>query len=77
MLNKANYARSFSSGLEVLGIEVVVIIHALTGIAANEKNMTDMFFLPGKGHFIDGLQLFLGEMDFDSLVAVLKLLLDN
>lgn len=35
-----------------------------------------MFFLPGKGHFVEGLQLFLGEIDFDSLVAVFNLLLD-
>ena len=77
MLDKTDYARSLARGLEVVGIEVIVITNALTGITVNEKNIADMFFLPGQRHFIEGLQFLLGEINLDSLVAVFNLLLDN
>lgn len=77
LLDKSDYACSLAGGLEVVGIEVVVITYSLTGIAANEKNIADMLFLSGQRHFVEGLQFLLGEIDFDSLVAVFNLLFDN
>ena len=35
LLDKTDYARSLAGGLKVVGIEVVVITHALTGVATN------------------------------------------
>lgn len=41
LLDKTDYACYLAGGLKVVGIEVVVITHLLTGIAANEKNISD------------------------------------
>ncbi len=49
----------------------------MTGVAADEKNIADVLFIPGQWHFIDGLQFLLGEINLDNLVAVFNLLLDN
>ena len=65
----------FAGGLEVFGVEVVVITDALTGIAADEKNIADMVVLSGQRHFIECLQFLLREVNFDSFVAVFNLFL--
>ena len=62
---------------KVVGVEIVVIAHSLTGVAADEKNITDMLLLSGQWHFVEGLQFLLCEINLDSLVAVFNLLLDN
>lgn len=41
------------------------------------KNLTDVVVLPGQRHFIQCLQLVLGEIYLECLVAVFNLLLDN
>lgn len=75
MLDKLDYAYAFAGGLEVIGVEVVVITDALTSITTDEKNIADMVVLSGQRHFIESLQFLFREVNFDSLIAIFNLFL--